>query len=189
MWTGCRMVLSMRTRRRGATGAAQQRLRQVRRADTRRPAPSRIFNPRALGFTGGRRRSMGGDRVGPPPLPRRHDRAAFLVVQVCHRPGECPKGHGAGYTASAARQHHILPPPARKVALIVSRLAMTAFRTATALSSCPVSRLFTVPSGVAGSRRGTMRSPHGRVRIVVMVDTRRGRAQPATTATRQITLR
>ena len=82
--------------------------------------------------------------AGLPPLASRHDLAALLVVQVRRRPGECPKGHGAGYTASAARQHHILPPPARKVALIVSRLAMTASRTATARSSCPASRLSTV---------------------------------------------
>ena len=101
--------------------------------------------------------------AGLPPLASRHDLAALLVVQVRRRPGECPKGHGAGYAASAARQHHILPPPARKVALIVSRLAMTAFRTATARSSCPAFRSSTfpppVPSSVAGSRRGTMPPP------------------------------
>lgn len=103
----------------------------------------RRHRPRA-----GRSPSGGGRMVyrtaGLPPLASRHDLAALLVVQVRRRPGECPKGHGAGYTASAARQHHILPPPARKVALIVSRLAMTASRTATARSSCPASRLSTV---------------------------------------------
>ena len=75
-------------------------------------------------------------------------------TQVRRRPAECPKGHGAGYTASAARQHHILPPPARKVALIVSRLAMTASRTGTARSSCPASRLSTVSRPGRVQRRG-----------------------------------
>jgi len=58
-------------------------------------------------------------------------------TELCRRPGRCTNGHGAGYTASAARQHQILPAPAGKVALIVSRLARTASRTAGARRPVP----------------------------------------------------